>query len=288
MADLDSILSGNGEATPAPESAPVTTTEERPRDEHGRFAPKSGDEPVVEPQPTPQAPVERQTEPQPAPQAPVAAITAERAKRQEAETRSANLETEVASMRGQLQQFERMVQGIIPKPKPPEPEPAPDWYADPNAAMQHGLQQALSPIEQRMEDQRQAVSRMLVEDKFGTEPVETALKAMEAALQSDPSAGADYERVMRSQHPYASLIAWHKRRQTQAEIGDDPVAYRERVKAELLAEMQGGQAQPAPAEARPAPVMPSNLAAARGVGNRTGPAWGGPASLQDIFDRSTK
>ena len=37
---------------------------------------------------------------------------------------------------------------------------------------------------------------------------------------------------------------------------------------------------------RPAPVFPSNLAGARNVGSRSGPAWSGPPSLDDIFDRS--
>jgi hypothetical protein len=32
-------------------------------------------------------------------------------------------------------------------------------------------------------------------------------------------------------------------------------------------------------------VMPSNIAGARNVGSRTGPAWSGPPSLQDIFAR---
>ena len=37
-----------------------------------------------------------------------------------------------------------------------------------------------------------------------------------------------------------------------------------------------------------ATVAPSNLAGARNVGTRSGPAWSGPASLNDIFDRGRK
>ena len=62
-------------------------------------------------------------------------------------------------------------------------------------------------------------------------------------------------------------------------------AYRERVRAELLAELGTQQATAEPATTVPA-VMPSNLAGARNVGSRSsGPAYAGPTPLSDIFDR---
>jgi hypothetical protein len=45
--------------------------------------------------------------------------------------------------------------------------------------------------------------------------------------------------------------------------------------------------QTQPQQQRPV-VFPSNLAGARNVGRRTGPAWSGPTPLADIFDRTRK
>ena len=89
--------------------------------------------------------------------------------------------------------------------------------------------------------------------------------------------------MVNSPNRYAAAVQWHKRQQVAAEIGDDPVAFREKVKAELLAELQQKTETEQPAQ--PAPVMPSNLATNRNVGARSGPAWGGPPTLGDIFKR---
>ena len=71
-----------------------------------------------------------------------------------------------------------------------------------------------------------------------------------------------------------------------AEIGSDPAAYKaklaEEIRSQLMAEFQQGQQ---PAAQRAAPVMPSNFATGRNVGARSGPAWSGPPSLDDIFKR---
>lgn len=100
-------------------------------------------------------------------------------------------------------------------------------------------------------------------------------------MRVNPAAAGEYQAIMQSRHPYGTLVEWHKKREAAQEIGDDPAAYRERLKAELLAEMQS-----APAASAPTPVMPSNLAGARNVGSRSGPAWSGPQPLNDIFDRT--
>lgn len=295
MTNLDSILSGKADA--APESSHAPEKPAQPRDELGQYAspkgvePPAGEqqpEPPAPPEEAPQAPPEEQ-EPPPQ-QAPVAALKAERGKRQEAEDRSAHLERQLAEMAGQMQQLERMIQrGQQPQPQPqPEPEP-PDVWSDPASYVQHGIKQALSPLQQEYEQRFDAMNRMMAESAFGADTVQEAFDAMASAFQAgDRDVQADHQRIMASTNRYGELVKWHKRRQAMSEIGDDPAAYREKLKAELLAEINGGQGgQPAPQQqpAKPAPVMPSNLAGARGAGSRSGPAWGGPQSLQDIFDR---
>jgi UDP-N-acetylglucosamine:LPS N-acetylglucosamine transferase len=93
--------------------------------------------------------------------------------------------------------------------------------------------------------------------------------------------------VVGSPNRYAEAVKWHHRQSARAEIGDDPAAYKARLEAELreqiLAELGGSSGA-----RRFAQLAPSNLAGARNVGARGGPAWSGPASLNDIFDRSRK
>ena len=48
------------------------------------------------------------------------------------------------------------------------------------------------------------------------------------------------------------------------------------------------QASGAQQQQRRGPVYPSNLAGARNVGTRSGPAWSGPTPLDDIFDRGRR
>lgn len=122
--------------------------------------------------------------------------------------------------------------------------------------------------------------------RFDEATVNTAEAEFIKALQSGRLDQADYQKVVSSPNRYAAAVQWHKRQQAQAEIGDDPAAYKAKLEAEIrekvLAEMNGGEPQ---AQQRQATVMPSNLAGARNVGVRSGPAWSGPQPLQDIFKR---
>jgi hypothetical protein len=121
-------------------------------------------------------------------------------------------------------------------------------------------------------------------------------------MQSRELDPADYQKVVNSPNRYAAAVQWHQRQLAQAEIGDDPAAYKARVEAEFLEKYgidpaaykakveaeflekygirPGEQAAPAVK-----PVMPSNLTGARNVGSRSGPQWAGPPTLADIFKR---
>ena len=124
--------------------------------------------------------------------------------------------------------------------------------------------------------------------RFDEATVDQAEAEFIKAFQSGRLDQADYQKVVSSPNRYAAAVQWHKRQQAQAEIGDDPAAYKAKLEAEIrervLAEINGGNQQQA--QQRQAPVMPSNLAGARNVGARSGPVWSGPASLQDIFNRT--
>jgi hypothetical protein len=165
-----------------------------------------------------------------------------------------------------------------------EPQPAPDIFENPEAFVQRQTQ----PLYQALQEQREQVSQMMAVEKFGQEAVAAAYAELEKRFGQDPQAAqADHVRIMRSPHPFGALVQWHQRQQALAEIGDDPAAYKAKVEAEIMAKLQanGGGEQQQVQQEQPARIMPSNFATARNVGARSGPAWAGPAPLNDIFSR---
>ncbi len=198
---------------------------------------------------------------------------------------------EVADFRKQLTEsnaaWERrmaeLVKAVTPKQ---EAAPTPDFFEDPAAATRHQVQQFATPQFEQINQQLLAIARDNAETRFTPETVNEAEQAFISAMQSQKLDPADYQKVVTSPNRYAAAVQWHKRQLAQAEIGDDPAAFRAKVEAEILAKhgITPGETPAAPA-AR-APAMPSNLAGARNVGARSGPAWSGPSSIDDIFSRA--
>jgi len=199
---------------------------------------------------------------------------------------------EVSSLRQEIAErdsaWERRIAQLMEAQKPkPTPQQVPDFYEDPNGATQHAVQESVNP-------RFDAVNRVLMENaklvaglKFGDDKIEAADKAFMDAVQSGKLDPADYQRVTTAPNIFAAAVQWHQRQLAQAEIGDDPAAFRAKIEAEILAKHgltpnDNGQQQQ---QAAPAAVMPSNIAGARNVGSRSGPAWSGPPTLQDIFAR---
>jgi hypothetical protein len=182
--------------------------------------------------------------------------------------------------------FEQLVRALQPQ-QPKAPAPEFNWD-NPLNTVDERVVAAVSPIEQKIAQQGERFSKALAVDKHGAEAVDAAYEAMSRNITANPQAAQfDYQRIMASPHPYGALVDWHKAQELASEVGADPAAYREKLKAEILAEIQGGQAIETPVKAPAVPaVMPSNFANARSVGARTGPTWSGPQPLSDIFNRS--
>jgi hypothetical protein len=170
---------------------------------------------------------------------------------------------------------------------------APDFFADPDQAVDRRIAAALQPMAASQQHLMERMSQRFALQSHGAETVQAAYDALEARIAQNPQAAlADYQRIMGSADPWSELVNWHGKESVLREIGDDPAAYRARLKAELMEELSGG-AGSAPQYSgargvRRAPLLPSNLAGARNAGTRHGPAWGGPAPLQDIFDRAQR
>jgi hypothetical protein len=174
--------------------------------------------------------------------------------------------------------FETLVAKLAPKQ---EQAPAPDIFENPQAFVQHQVNEPLTELRGGM----MQLGQMMAGMKHGDDVVHAADKAFSEAVATRSIDPADYQRVMRSPNVYDAAVKWHKRQQALSEIGDDPAAYRAKLEAEIRASLEtGAQQQTEQAQQRPA-VMPSNFAAARNVGSRSGPAWAGPTPLNDIFKR---
>lgn len=195
---------------------------------------------------------------------------------------------EVADFRRQLTetnaQWERRMAQLIETLKPQQPAPQPpDWYVDPEARTDHQIIQRVNPQFEQFGQQLLAIAKDNAITRYTEEKVNEAEQAFIEAMNSQKLDPADYHKVVGSPNRYAAAVQWHQRQQAQAEIGDDPAAYKAKVEAEIKAKLL--EEMGAKPGAQPAPVLPSNIAGARNVGTRSGPAWAGPTPLTDIFKR---
>lgn len=254
------------DAAPAPSEAPPAATDGQPRDEQGRFAPKAAAAPQDAPQATPaQAAPAEADKGQPPP-----GLLEERRKRQDAEARLEALSRQVEALSAR-----------VPQPQAAEPPPAPVLWDDPDQYIQHHL----SPLAQRMQAQQEFISEALAAQAHGQETVEAAKAALNDLRSRDPKAAAGIARaLMQERHPYDALVQWHKRETAVAEIGTDPAAYREKLKAEILAELQAGGA-PAATGARPPAIDLPSLNGASGRGNAAAPPMDDRALFHDAIRR---
>lgn len=196
---------------------------------------------------------------------------------------------EVSEFRRTNEALQRQVAELLQRvPVPqrqeqPKVDPVDRVLSDPQGL----VRDEVTPHFDQISKQLLANAQLIAGIKYGDDKVTEAEQAFISAMQSGRLDQADYQKVVSSPNRYAAAVQWHQRQIAQAEIGDDPAAFRTKLEAELrekiTAELNGGN--PQQAQQRPTPVMPSNLAGARNVGARSGPVWSGPASLQDIFKR---
>lgn len=266
MADLDNILSGSSEAVPATNEQEIVTQaaegESPQQDTEAQGAEGEGGGQRMVPQ---------------------QALHAEKQKVKRYTEQVSDFQRQLSETNAAWERrMAQLVEAVKPKQ---EAAPPPDFFENPSAATRHEVQQFATPQFEQINQQLLAIARDNAETRFTPETVNEAEQAFISAYQSQKLDPADYQKVVSSPNRYAAAVQWFKRQQAQAEIGDDPAAYKAKLEAEIrekvLAEVNGGQ----PAQQRQA-VMPSNLAGARNVGARSGPAWSGPSTIDDIFNRA--
>lgn len=230
-----------------PDEAPQTTEGVSPeapvRDESGRFAPRDKGETEAAsaaPEDEPPASAER-------PQSrdiPITALLDEREKRQRAEARAALLERQIAAQQ--------------PKPELPDPMTDAEGYTRAiSGSFEQRLQTAMLSQSRFFAERDPAIGKALVDEAmawYDTQPHEVS-----AQFLSAPS-------------PFHAAVEFYQQRKAAEERSspDFEAKLRDKLRAELMAEM--GQPQVSPTPTRP--NVPRSLASASGA---TAPDAGAPA-----------
>lgn len=196
---------------------------------------------------------------------PRAALEDERHKRQE-------LERQLALYQQPQPQYE--------VPPPPQDEEAPDLWVDPEKALEHQANQLRQEFNQQLASYKQAEfdNRVAVSERLLSmqhEDYDAASKVYADAAKAAAERGnLDMLRAL-ADHPMPAQYAYEVGKQMLAmqQVGSDPDAYRAKLRAEIIAEMQQGQAQ------TPAVTAPTSLASA--------PSAPAPASQNGGFDGPT-
>lgn len=250
---LDAFLKG-GEAAPEPTQEP----------------PEPSPAPVTEPE-APEAPATPQEQPEGEQAEPGEvnnftrlrqAVDTTKREREDWKVKAIRAETERDELRKQVEAAQR-------------PQPAAEQ------------QQPPSPEQRAREEEafryRLDASEMLLRRDIGDDKVVALQEEFIAAQQADPSL---YQRLKHQPDPYKWALQQMEAIRLQKEIGDNPAAYRERVRAELEAEIMAkgsnGNGAPAP-RVSPAAGMAPSLASARSAAPRSAPAWTGEPSLAQIL-----
>lgn len=223
--------------------------------------------------------------------------TDERTKRQAAEARATALERELADLKAGKQQ----------QPQPQKPQPRqiperPDPFTDPDGARRWDDDRQTE--REQAADQRDFENRCGLSESFmieikGEADYREKEEAFGEAVKANPALSAQ---LRRSANPAKFAYEQGKKYLALKEIGDDPVAYRERLRAELEAELkakggEGGEGEKPDADqgeqpTQPAPkptlkaAIPQTLAkvvSAAAAPREPGKQWNGPTPLTDII-----
>jgi hypothetical protein len=217
------------EATPEP--APVESVEAgQPRDESGRFAPKTVEAPQAEAAPTQQQPEAVTTEAKDEAQVPSwrhrelrEERDALRRQAEEASRQSYATQQQMAEMRRQLQSLQA-----------PKQEPV-DFFADPDKAIGQRLSPMQEQFNQMQAELRMETSRALNVARHGWDAVNEVEKAVGDAMQAnDPSINLLRSQLQTSRDPVGTAMTWYSNSKLQKETGGNLTAYRDKLLADAM------------------------------------------------------
>lgn len=263
---IDELLSGEP-AEPTVEAAPQETeetpqeteaqAEERLRDEKGRFAAKQTG---VEEEPVAQQPQEPDAGPPPADQLPKDVYEPLKAVRNE----NRELKQQIEALN---QRFAAMQQ------QPAPPEAPPQFWDDPDRAIEARVNQAAEMAVQRFQQQQimERINESETRAKATYDDYGEAFAAFQQAVSANP---ALIQQMTSSSDPAEFAYKKGKTALELQQVGSiDALLANERAKWEQEAKAR----MPAP------PTLPSTTATDGSVGGRSGPAWAGPPSIEQML-----
>ena len=249
-ATLDELISGTAEAeTPQIEAEPEQPG--LPRDDKGRFAPADTGEAVAAPQEGPPP-----SEPE-ASHIPLAALQDERTKRQ-------RIEDELRTAQAALQQYQTYYQQ--------QAQPQPDPETDPIAYVTQAVREQLAPqFQQEMLAAKVQLAESQARQRW--QDYDAKIDVFKVEAQRNPFL---WEQALASPDPASHAYNVANQIAEAQRYGGNAAPTREQIEAEIrekiLAEI--GMSN------RHAPL---SLATERSTGSRSGPAWSGPASLDELL-----
>lgn len=181
---------------------------------------------------------------------PITALLDEREKRK-------RYEQEAQDLRRKLQEFEA------------RSKPQPDFYDDPQGALQRQQEQ----FQTLLAKDRVQRSHFMAVQEHGPEFVQEVID-----FYNDPRHMPKSHEFLAHPFPMQEAIKYFRQQKALAEIGDDPAAYRERLRQELMAEMQASAPQPVQPTKPPTP--PRSMAASPSAQ----PVRSNPLPVDPLFD----
>lgn len=145
-------------------------------------------------------------------------------RRQAAETRERELQSKLDQLQGRLDQFERTQRQ--PQRQEQDAPKEPDMFADPEGWARN--QEAR--LTQQFEERRINASFADAEEEHG-DKFRTAFGDLQKTGNPDL-----VRAVVGSHNPGKTLMRWHQQQALLSEIGNDPAAYRDKVRQELLSD----------------------------------------------------
>jgi hypothetical protein len=186
-------------------------------------------------------------------------------------SKAAAADARAEELRRQLDDLKRM-QAAPPPAAVEPPPPPPDVAKDPQAWAANFTRE-----QQRMLlNERLNMSEAMVAERIGREDLDKYVAEFKQAATKDPLL---FKQLYNQASPYAWMVQEMDRQRQRAEIGDDPVAYKARLRAEWEAEQQAGNGP----RASPAAGLPPSLANTRSVAGRTQSTFTGPLPLEEIL-----
>ena len=209
------------------------------------------------------------------------ALKAERGLRRIDRKRAGELQRQIDQLTGQMSALRPQTQAQAPATQKPDDEY--DRFLGEGPVFTRSVaKEEVSALRREMSLERIADSQADYLEKH-EDAAERFAKFKELAA-SNPALQAQFRAVADRKHPHYRNPAkfayeYVKAYEAATEIGD-PVAYREKLRAELLAESESESAE----KPSKAPVRsPKTIASARGSGARHSAAWAGPTSLDDVL-----